>query len=130
MLMKLLTTSIIVLLLNLTFSHYAVAADNLTKAAKNAAKVKAGIAKLGTGKDARIKVKLKDGTKLKGYVSEISENGFTITSDETGFSTLVPYPNAKQVRGRNNLTGEVVFIGVFILIIVLVVAIGLDDDGK
>jgi hypothetical protein len=36
--------------------------------------VKEGIHKLGTGLDARIEVKLRDKTKLKGYVSEAGED--------------------------------------------------------
>ena len=127
---KIICVTLIAFIVNLALTPSALAADKLSKEPKQAANVKAAIAKLGKGPDARIKVKLRDGTKLKGYVSEISENGFTITSDEIGTSTLISYSKAKQVRGKNNLTGEVIFIGVLFLVIVLVVAIGLDDSGK
>lgn len=36
-------------------------------------KVRAGVAKLGTGQDAHIAVKLRDKTKLKGYISEVKD---------------------------------------------------------
>ena len=49
-----------------------------------AEKVKAGIGKLGTGTDARIEVKLRDKTKLKGYVSESVEDSFVIVDEKTG----------------------------------------------
>ena len=42
------------------------------KEAKLAADVKSGIVKLGTGSAARIEVKLRDKTKIKGYVQEIA----------------------------------------------------------
>jgi hypothetical protein len=78
-----------------------------TKEEKFAEKVKTEIAKLGTGQDAKIKVKLKDGTKIKGYVSEISESQFTVINEKTGQATQVPYPQVKQAKG-NNLSGGVV----------------------
>lgn len=93
--------TVIVFLLNLAFTPSALAFDKASKQAKLAAKVKKGIAKLGTGKDAKVKLKMKDGTKLKGYVSEINEASFTVTDPEIGTSTVVPYPSAKQVRGNN-----------------------------
>lgn len=95
--------TVIFFLLNLALAPSALAYDKLSKEAKHAAKVKAEIAKLGTGPDARVKVKLKDGTKIKGYVSEIAEDSFTVTDPETSTATVVPYGNAKQVS-RNNLT--------------------------
>ncbi len=73
---------------------------------KFAKKVKTEIAKLGVGTDARIKVKLKDGTKLKGYVSEIKENSFTIIETKNGNAASVLYSQAKQVRVCLNLEGE------------------------
>src|SRR4051812_24318295 len=63
---KYLTTVLAVLVLNLAFGATAFAGTDGEKEAKFAEKVKADVAKLGTGKDARVEVKLKDGTKLKG----------------------------------------------------------------
>ena len=42
-------------------------------------KVKAGIFKLGTGPQARVEVKLRDKTKLSGYISEANETSFVVT---------------------------------------------------
>lgn len=84
------------------------------KAAELAAKVKREIAKLGTGSDAHIEVKLRDKTKLKGYVSQIGDNSFAITNPETGTETNVPYPTVTQANGRNMSTGAKVAIGVAI----------------
>jgi hypothetical protein len=52
------------------------------KEARLAAKVKEGIRKLGTGPDARVEIKLRDKTKLKGYVSEAAEDSFVIVDDK------------------------------------------------
>ena len=126
MIKQILLIALMALVVNLSLSPSALAADKLSKEAKHAAKVKAGIAKLGTGKDAKIKVKLKDGTKIKGYVSQISEDSFTVTDPETGTTTEVPYPNAKQVRGNNLSSGQIAMIGTLVFILVLVALAGGD----
>lgn len=124
MLKQYLTVILAVLVVNLSFSSSTIAAAGIetkeTKAAKHAEKVKVGIAKLGTGKDTKVRVKLKDGIKLKGYVSEINENSFVVTDERTGVATEVPYPSAKQVRGNNLSNGAKIAIAVGITIAVIV----------
>lgn len=71
-----------------------------------AEKVKTGIVKLGVGPDARIEVKLRDKTKLSGYISEVNESSFVVTNAKTGASTVVAYPDVKQVKGNNLSTGQ------------------------
>src|SRR5262245_20077868 len=82
------------------------------KAAELAAKVKAGIAKLGVSKEARVSVKLRDRTKLTGYVSQIGEDSFVVTNDKTGATTEVAYPDVTQVKGNNLSTGATIAIAV------------------
>ena len=126
MIKQILLIALMALVVNLSLAPSALAADKLSKKAKHAAKVKAGIAKLGTGPDARIEVKLKDGRKVKGYVSEIAEDSFTITDPETGANTNIPYPSAKQVRGNNLSSGQIAMIGTLVFILVLVALAGGD----
>ncbi|HEX8919851.1 MAG TPA: hypothetical protein VF766_00140, partial [Pyrinomonadaceae bacterium] len=47
--------------------------------AQLAEKARTIVAKLGIGKEARVEVKLRDNTKLKGYISLAEEESFTIT---------------------------------------------------
>ena len=129
MIKQIVSVTLIVLLVNLALTPSALAADKLSKEAKHAAKVKAGIVKLGTGPDARIKVKLKDGTKIKGYVSEISEDSFTVTDPETGTTTEVPYPNAKQVRGNNLSTETKILIGFVIFFVVIAIILEAQKEN-
>ncbi|MEO6052232.1 MAG: hypothetical protein ABIP78_13005 [Pyrinomonadaceae bacterium] len=63
---KYLTVTLAVLVLNLSLSAVAFGETKEEKEAKSAENVKANVTKLGMGKDARVEVKLKDGTKLKG----------------------------------------------------------------
>ncbi len=82
------------------------------KAAEFAAKVKTEIAKLGTGPDARIEVKLRDKTKLKGYVSKVGDDSFALTDPNTGAETNVPYPSVTKATGANMPTGAKIAVGV------------------
>ena len=84
------------------------------KAAEFTSKVKTGIAKLGVGPDARIEAKLRDKTKLKGYISQISNESFVVADAKTGTTTEVPYPNVASVTGKNLSTGAKIAIGVAI----------------
>ena len=77
-----------------------------------AEKAKAGITKLGIGRDARVSVKLRDKTKLAGYVSTTEEDLFVVTDLKTGESTPVTYADVAQVKGNNLSTGAKVAIGI------------------
>lgn len=121
MLKRILLMTLLVLITNLAVTPYTFASDNLEKEARFAEKVKTEIAKLGVGTDARIKVKLKDGTKLKGYISEINEDSFTVKDTKNGNATSVPYSNAKQVKGNNLSDGVVIAIAFAALFGVLIV---------
>ena len=65
-------------------------------------KARASIARLGVGKDARVEIKLRDKTRLKGYVSEAEGDSFTVTDSATGRSTTVSYADVAQVRKQGN----------------------------
>jgi hypothetical protein len=79
-------------------------------------KIRAGIYKLGIGKDARVQVKLRDKTQLQGYLSAVSEDSFTVTDLKTEASTVVAYPNVRQVKGHNLTTRTKIMIGVAIAV--------------
>ena len=69
------------------------------KAAQLAAKVKAAILKLGTGPQARVELKLREGTRLKGYLAEVGEDYFVVVDENGGASRQIPFPQVKQVKG-------------------------------
>lgn len=117
MIKNILSMLLIVLVMNLGVVT-AFAETKAEKEAKFAEKVKANVIKLGTGTEAKIQVKLKDGTKLKGYVSQINENNFVVVDEKTGTATEVPYPQTKQVKGNNLSTGVKIAIGVAIFVVV------------
>lgn len=102
------------LIFSLSAAPMTLAKSKPEKEAEFAAKVKTGIAKLGTGPEARLTVKLRDKTKLSGYVSRIGDEFFVIADAKTGANTEVPYPNVTQVKGNNLSTGAKIAIGVAI----------------
>jgi len=116
------------LVFSLALAPTAFAKPRAEKEAEFTAKVKTGIAKLGVGRDARVEVKLRDKTKLKGYITETTAETFSVTDLKTGEATVVAYPNVAQVKGNNLSTGAIIAIsvgaavGVTLLVIWLLVA--------
>jgi hypothetical protein len=104
------------LLLMLGSTPVAAATTKEEKVATHAAKVKTEIGKLGIGPEAQIRVKLRDKTKLAGYISQANADSFVITDPKTGNSTEVPYPNVTQAKGHNLSTGAKIAIGVGIAV--------------
>jgi hypothetical protein len=122
---KIISSILIGLLLNLSFLQTTALAES--KEAKTA-KVKAGIIKLGVGKESKVKVKLFDRTEISGYISEANEGAFTVINEKSNFATEVPYSQVKQVKGNNMSNGVKVAIGLGILLAIVVV-IALAGEG-
>jgi hypothetical protein len=67
------------------------------KQTKHARKIKETVAKLGVGPDAKIKVKLRDQSEIKGYVSDRAEEQFVITDQDTAVGTTLTYEQVEKV---------------------------------
>ncbi len=133
---KQLLTLVLVFLLTHASAAPVCADSQADKDARLAAKVRTQILKLGTGEAARVNLKLRDKTKLKGYVSAASADSFTVIDRKTGAATVVSYPQVKQIKGHNLSTGVKIAIGVGIVLVVLTIIvvhsfknIGFGDGG-
>ncbi len=115
---KIISLTLITLLMQMSFIHSAFAG---TKEEKFTAKVKTEIAKLGTGTDAKIKLKLKDGTKIKGYIMEANANQFVVMDSKTGQAVPVAYPQVGQAKGNNLSSGTIIVLGVIGLVILSII---------
>lgn len=104
-----------------SYSFPAAAATFSENEARLVEKIKAGIASLGTGSEARVKLKMRDGRKLEGYVSEANEESFVVINAKTGVATSVAYPQVRQVKGNNFSTGAKIGIGIAIAVGVAVI---------
>ena len=65
-----------------------------------AEKTKATVMRLGGGR-ARVQVRLKNQMKLKGYIGQIGEEGFSLIDPKSGTITPVPYEEVVQVKNIN-----------------------------
>jgi hypothetical protein len=125
---KLLTMMIACLVVSAVSVRPIMASSRAEKEARFAGKVKLGVEKVGSGRDTRVEVKLRDKTRLKGYVSEIGENNFVVTDVKTGASNSVAYADVKQIKGNNMSTGAKIGIGIgigvglTILVVLLIIA--------
>lgn len=76
-----------------------------------AEKVRAKVAKRGTGKRSRAEVTLKNDRRLKGYIGEISEDGFTLVDAKRGTVTTVAYDQVRQFKSASHGGRDLAIIG-------------------
>src|SRR5882762_6213260 len=99
---KLLALALACLLTNIITSVPASAQSQAGRDAHDAERVKAKVTRLGTGKQARVEVRLSDKTKLKGYIGEIAQTHFTVIDPKHGTVTPVPYDQVQQIKNTNH----------------------------
>ena len=88
---------------------------------------KAEIEKRLNKKETRVKVKLNNGSELKGRITQSNENGFTLSDEKSGKKTEIAYADVQNVEGRGMskkkeafiITGVVVGVAVTALILAL-----------
>lgn len=95
--------------------------------------VKVKVARLGVGDKARVTVRFKDGTKLKGYIAQTKDAEFVVRDRKTDAPTVVPYRDVARVdsnRGhstaRNVAIGTAVGVGSVLVVLGILIA-SLDD---
>lgn len=95
--LSLLLTGLLMLGLNVA----PVAAAQTTNDAQAVEKVRLKVAKLGLGDKARATVRLKDGRKIKGFISQAGASDFTVRDRKTGDPTLILYSDVLKVEDNN-----------------------------
>ena len=100
------------------------ASAKATDAARQASEVKAKVQNIGVGERSRVEVKLRDDSKVKGYVSAAGEDTFTITDSKTGAARTLNYADVAKVSKaggssmrKNILIGVAVAAGAVVAII-------------
>jgi hypothetical protein len=107
-----LSLTLVILLVNVAGVRFAYADSKDEKQARRTEKVKRTIIELGVGVEARVKVKLQDNRKLRGYISQVGEHYFVVTDPRTGAATKVVYGDVKEAGGDNLSTGAKIGIGI------------------
>ena len=105
MLRRYLSLILVVLLIYTASAETVFAQSAAGPQASFAEQVKQNIQRLGVGREARVRVKLHDGTVLAGYVSQTGADSFTLIERRTNAPTTVPYAQVKQISGGNRSTG-------------------------
>ncbi|HEV3470903.1 MAG TPA: hypothetical protein VG148_16385 [Pyrinomonadaceae bacterium] len=129
---RILSVALVASLLSLAGAAPARAAGPKSEAEKEARfveKLKQEVARLGAGPEARVEVRLKDRTKLKGYVSGADGEGFKVVDAKNGAETRVAYPQVRTVKGHNLSTGAKVAIGLGAAVAVLVILLIMENYG-
>ena len=110
MLKKICSVALVALLLQAAAAP-ALAKSAAEKEAKRAESFRAKLDKLGTGHDARVKLELRDKTRLEGHISEAGPEGFVVVN-KAGAATTVAYPQVRKAQGHNLSTGAKIAIGI------------------
>jgi hypothetical protein len=107
MLKRLFSLMLTALLINVAASAVSARSKD-DEQARRIEKIRDNVRKLGIGKEARLELKLHDGTKLKGYIIEATDSSFIVV-DEKGTTTVI-YSQVAQLKGKNRLTAAKVGI--------------------
>lgn len=121
MLKKYLAFTLIFLLANLSGGAVVFAQTQNGKETELLRKVKIKVAKIGTGRNAETFVRLKDGTKVKGYLVEIKDDNFVVIDKKTAASTPIQYSQVSQVKSTKLPRIAVVAIGVGVAVVLLTI---------
>jgi len=90
---------------------------------------KVKVQRLGVGEKAKATIKVKDGSKIKGYISEVNDSDFVVRDRKTDAPTRIRYEDVVSVdSNRGHSTAKHIAIGVgigvgaFLLVIAAVIS--------
>lgn len=61
-------------------------------------KTRTKVQKIGVGGKARVEIKLRDNTQLKGFISDAGRDSFTVVDTKTGASKSISYADTSSVK--------------------------------
>ena len=114
----------------LMFNSVAVAQATQAQEASQS-KIKAEVQRRGIGEKSRVKVRLRNKTQVKGYISKIEDASFDVTNKNSGQATTIPYADVEKVQGSGLSKGAKIGIiaGVAVVTFVVVIAVALKSAG-
>jgi sRNA-binding regulator protein Hfq len=75
-------------------------------------KAKAEVVNRLNKKETRVKVKLRNGSAVKGRITQSGENSFTLTDEKTGSHSDIAYADVLNVEGRGMSKKKKTFIAI------------------
>ena len=115
------------LILNSVFyvsaANGAVISSDSAKEAKMVMKLKTELTKIGVGQESKLEVKLNNGTKISGYLSEINDEDFVVVAQNDD-TKRIRYRDVRNARGRHRhhrfaLTTSILGLALGVLLIAL-----------
>lgn len=108
------------------------AQTNTSKNAATVEKIKTTVAKRGTGEKARVRVKMLNGTKMKGFISQSGDDSFTLTDSKTGQTSALAYSDVAQIKkpGLSTTSKILIGVGVGVAVTVAILAATFDPLGS
>ena len=125
--------SILIAILIFQFIFIAPASGQSSNAGTESAKIKETLAKRGIGEKSKVKIKLRDGREIKGYIAELNADDFVIAESKTNVRTTIAYADAAKVKKSGLPLGAKIGIAALVVgaVAVVVIAAGvknLDDN--
>ena len=94
-------------------SQIARAGQQVDKHPVTTEQIKGKVAKLGLGEKAKATIKLKDGTKTRGYIARGGDEDFVIRDRKTDAPTTIRYADVAKVESnRGHSTAKYLGIGI------------------
>lgn len=84
------------------------------------------VAKLGVGEKARVTVRMKDGTKIKGFITQAGTNDFSVRAGNTGDLRVILYHDVAKIednRGHSTLRNVLLGVGIGVAGVITFIAI-------
>jgi hypothetical protein len=90
-----LLTSVALIAITVTFPG-AISAQTTTDAAANKARFE--VQKISSNRGQKVEIKLRDSSKIKGYISEVAQDNFVVSDPKTGASQTLSYAEVSSVK--------------------------------
>ena len=95
---RLFTLALAGLILNLFVAAPSVNGRTQADETKHVNKVRGQVARIGIGPRARVEIRLRDETKLKGFIGESDETRFVVVDTKTGARRTLEYQQVQKVK--------------------------------
>lgn len=112
MLKKYLSLVLLALLMNVFIANSAQARAQNNNQTQPVEKIKIKVAKLGVGEKARATVHLKDGTKVRCYITQVSDNDFAVRDRKTNEPRTISYQDVAKVDNNKGHSSRNIFLGI------------------
>ncbi|HEX8494043.1 MAG TPA: hypothetical protein VF658_14450 [Pyrinomonadaceae bacterium] len=126
---KYLSVLLALLVANVLIGAPTLAGPRLKTQAQTVEQIKIKVAKLGVGEKARATVQLKDGTKIKGYITEARDGEFVIRDRQTNEPRTVSYRDVVKIEksgghstARNIAIGVAVGVGAVLAVLGIIIS--------